>query len=341
MPRKLYVRIFWVLLRKLLRVGSESCSHTPFEGPQLIQINTLVQGAVMLTKSHRRNTAMKNATVSVILGVNAQPADLERLSQTAVENDIHLIVILVCELPPIPVGYMGLGEFSAYSLPEGWQADIDRANAALAEQRSKISDYLADQGASAEVRAICGESSGLRTAVARAGLTCDTVIIGDDLRMDDRLFREILQAALFDSSAAVMLNTLSAVEALHPRSVFVAWKAGIPAARAIRAALPVLRTAKDVTLALFDPISTPSHDGENPGSDVAAWLNHQGCTVTVQQYPSSGQEIGAGILKQAKEIAADLIVMGAYDHSRLREMVFGGTTRTLIEQRDRPVLLCH
>lgn len=284
---------------------------------------------------------MKNTTISVILGVDAQPADLGALSQKSLENNIHLIVLLLRKLPPVPVFYMGLGEFSAYSLPEGWQADVDKANTALEAQRAKISQYLADQGASAEVRAVFGDVSGLRSAVAHAGLTCDTILIGDDLRSDEQLFKDVVQAALFESSAGVMLNALGTAEALQPKSAFVAWKAGVPAARAIRAALPALRTAQDVTVALFDPVSTASQDGENPGSDVAAWLNHQGCTVAVQQYPSSGQETGTAILKRAKEIAADLIVMGAYDHSRLRETIFGGTTQTLIEQRDRPVLLCH
>ncbi|UOA27845.1 universal stress protein [Pseudosulfitobacter sp. DSM 107133] len=284
---------------------------------------------------------MKNATVSVILGIDARPADLQSLSQTALENNMHLIVFLLCALPPVPVFSMGMGEISTYSLPDGWQADVDNANAALEAQRAKISQYLADQGVSAEVRTVFGDASGLRTAVARVGLTCDTIIIGNDLRADDRLFSDIVHAALFDSSAAVMLNALNAVETLQPRSVFVAWKAGMPATHALRVALPVLRTAQEVTIALFDPISTPSQDGENPGSDVAAWLNHHGCTVSLQQYPRGGQETGTAIINQAKEIGADLIVMGAYDHSRLRETVFGGTTRTLIAQRDQPVLLCH
>ncbi|WP_280322803.1 universal stress protein [Sulfitobacter faviae] len=94
-------------------------------------------------------------------------------------------------------------------------------------------------------------------------------------------------------------------------------------------------------MALFDPVSISAYDGENPGTDVAAWLTHQGCNVAVQQYASGGEDIGTAILKRAKETGADLIVMGAYDHSRLREMVFGGTTRSLIEQSAFPVLLSH
>ena len=138
-----------------------------------------------------------------------------------------------------------------------------------------------------------------------------------------------------------MINAVSSISALQPKSVFLAWKAGLPSARAIHAALPTLRAAADVTVAMFDPITTRLREGENPGSDVAAWLTHQGCNVTVQPYPSGGEEVGTVMLKRAKEIGSDLIVMGAYDHSRLREVVFGGTTRTLIEQRKLPVFLCH
>ena len=138
-----------------------------------------------------------------------------------------------------------------------------------------------------------------------------------------------------------MLNAMASAKALQPASVFLAWKAGIPSARAVHAAMPFLRDAREVTVAMFDPVMTSARDGENPGSDVAAWLTHQGCNVAVQQYPSGGEEIAKAIMQRGQETGGDLIVMGAYDHSRLREVVFGGTTRTMIEQRDCPVLLCH
>lgn len=68
-------------------------------------------------------------------------------------------------------------------------------------------------------------------------------------------------------------------------------------------------------------------DGENPGSDVAQWLSHQDCNVTVQQRPSGGKQIAACLLQHAQETDAEFIIMGAYDHSRKRQIVFGGTTR--------------
>jgi nucleotide-binding universal stress UspA family protein len=284
---------------------------------------------------------MKNATLLVALGTTAEPVDLQQLSESAHECNLHLLVLILGAMPPIPVYTYGIGEYGAYALPYGWQADVDRANAELEDLRTSISKYLADQGASAEVRVASGEAAYLPNALAHAALTCDAILLGDDLRDNGQLFGDVVRAALFRAPAGVMVNWMKSTAAIQPKSVFLAWKAGIPSSRAVHAALPMLRSAEEVTVALIDPVTTRHRDGDNPGSDVAAWLNHQGCKVTVQQYPSGGEEIGTVMLKRAKETGADMIVMGAYDHSRLREVVFGGTTRMLIEQRDCPVFLCH
>ena len=284
---------------------------------------------------------MKNATVLVVIGRTAKPADLEPLTQTARDRNLHLIVLILGVMPQIPIYTYGIGEGGLYSLPPGWQTEVDEANAKLEVLRNQISDYLADQGTSAEVRVASGQAAILPGAVSHAALTCDLILIGDDLRQDAYVFDDVIRAALFRSAGGVMLNAMGSAKALQPASVFVAWKAGIPSARAVHAAMPILRDARNVTVALFDPVTTKARDGENPGSDVAAWLTHQGCHVTVQQYPSGGEEIGTVIMQRMKETGGELIVMGAYDHSRLREVIFGGTTHALIEQRDCPVLLCH
>ena len=106
-------------------------------------------------------------------------------------------------------------------------------------------------------------------------------------------------------------------------------------------ALPYLRAAKQVVVACFDPVSTVESDGADPGTDVAAWLSHHGCKVTVSQFPTGGREVAQCILDRAREQGADLVVMGAYGHSRMIEAILGGTTRTMIEQTDMPVLMAH
>jgi nucleotide-binding universal stress UspA family protein len=284
---------------------------------------------------------MKNATLLVVIGKLAKPIDLESLSEVARAQNLHLNVLVLGAMPPIPVYSGGFGMYGSYAIPSGWQDEIDKTNAILKDLRGKISQYLADQGASAEVRVISGDIPALSDTVARYALACDMVVLGDDLRTEDSLFADVLRAALFRAPAGVLLNGMKKTSVLQPRSVFVAWKTGLASARAIRAALPLLRAATEVTVAIFDPVTTPWREGENPGADIATWLSHHGCAVTVQQYPTSGEDIADVLKQRAKDTGADLIVMGAYDHSRLREVVFGGTTRTLVEQQNFPVMLCH
>ncbi|WP_378949312.1 hypothetical protein [Paracoccus sp. R86501] len=189
---------------------------------------------------------MKNATVLVVLGRTAKPADLEPLTETARDRNLHLIVLMLGVMPQIPIYTFGIGESGSFSLPLGWQTEVDEANARLEVLRNQISDYLADQGASAEVRVASGQAAILPGAVSHAALTCDLIVIGDDLRQDAPLFNDVIRAALFRSAGGVMLNAMGSAKALQPASVFVAWKAGIPSARAVHAAMPILRTAKNV-----------------------------------------------------------------------------------------------
>ena len=171
----------------------------------------------------------------------------------------------------------------------------------------------------------------MREDIALRALTCDIVIPAQDLRDEKALYANALQAALFHSPACVHLNASGDFSGLFPKRVFVAWNYGLQASRAVRAALPLLRNATEVTLGIFDPVMTEHEDGENPGSDAALWLTHHGCKVNVQQFPGGGVEIAQGIVHRAAEC----------EHSRMREIVFGGTTQFLVEQTERQVLLVH
>jgi nucleotide-binding universal stress UspA family protein len=284
---------------------------------------------------------MKDATLLVVVGPSARPADLTAASELAAARNLHLSVLLLSPMPQVPVYSYGIGAYGAYGLPDGWQEEVDRTNAEMHDLRDKLSEFLSAQGAGCDVRIVSGEAAALPDAVARRALTCDMVLFADDLRASAHLFDGALRGALFHAPGPVLLNATGAAKALEPSAVMVAWKAGIPSARAVRAALPLLRAAEEVTVALIDPVATRMRDGENPGTDVAAWLTHCGCRVTVQQHASGGEEVGKVILRLAGEHGADLVVMGAYDHSRLVETVFGGTTRTMTRQTEVPVLLCH
>jgi len=125
------------------------------------------------------------------------------------------------------------------------------------------------------------------------------------------------------------------------RRVLVAWNAGREAARAVSDALPLLGRAGMVQIVAFDPLKGDADHGDLPGADIALVLARHGVKVSVAQQHSDEVDVGNQILSRAADMQADLIVMGAYGHSRLRELVLGGVTRTLLDTMTVPVLMSH
>jgi nucleotide-binding universal stress UspA family protein len=122
--------------------------------------------------------------------------------------------------------------------------------------------------------------------------------------------------------------------------ILVAWDGRTEAARAVTAALPLLKQAKRVTVALFNPDIGPDGHGEEPGADIALFLARHGVKVDVH-CETTTTDTGTALLSLATTVGADLLVMGCYGHSRLRELLVGGTTRTVLGKMTLPVLMAH
>lgn len=125
-------------------------------------------------------------------------------------------------------------------------------------------------------------------------------------------------------------------------NVMIAWNAKREAARATFDALPLLKLADSVRLLWINPARADGGEGTGtPGSEMAATLARHG--IKVEAGHSVSREIGAGdeLLSRAADQGADLLVMGAYGHSRVREYVFGGATRHILQHMTLPVLMSH
>ncbi len=123
--------------------------------------------------------------------------------------------------------------------------------------------------------------------------------------------------------------------------VLVAWNASREAARAMSDALPLLKRAAHVHVVAFQPAKSGAAHGEEPGADIALYLTRHGVKVTASSYGDSDVDVGNQLLSRAFDLSADLIVMGAWGHSRVREFILGGVTRTLLESMTVPVLMSH
>jgi nucleotide-binding universal stress UspA family protein len=124
--------------------------------------------------------------------------------------------------------------------------------------------------------------------------------------------------------------------------ILVAWNARREATRAVHDALPLLIKAELVTVLVANPETwvVPPH-GQEPGADIALHLARHGIKVQVDVVVAQGTRTGEIVRAKARETGADLIVMGAYGHSRTRELVLGGVTRYMLREMPVPVLLSH
>jgi nucleotide-binding universal stress UspA family protein len=124
-------------------------------------------------------------------------------------------------------------------------------------------------------------------------------------------------------------------------NVLLCWNASRESARAASEALPLLKAAAQVTVLIVDPRTSTAGHGAEPGADVATWLSRHGVKVTVQRDVAADGDVGGVILSRAMDHGSDLIVMGIFGHSRLREMVLGGASRTMLDSMTLPVLMAH
>jgi nucleotide-binding universal stress UspA family protein len=121
--------------------------------------------------------------------------------------------------------------------------------------------------------------------------------------------------------------------------VMVCWDGSRAATRAVADSLPLLGKAKQVEIVIVAS-GRPKSD-EVPGADLAQHLARHGLKVDVKRITSPDIDVPSTILSYAADSSADLIVMGGYGHSRLREFVLGGVTRSLLESMTVPVLMSH
>jgi nucleotide-binding universal stress UspA family protein len=141
--------------------------------------------------------------------------------------------------------------------------------------------------------------------------------------------------ALTAASPTLVLPNGKAVES-PGRRVLIAWRSGREAARAVRDSLPVLRRAQRIDVLTIGP----AEQDHLPGAEIAAYLARHG--LAVETRANYGEdEPGEIILTIAREMSADLVVMGAYGRSRLRELILGGTTKHMLSHATMPLWLSH
>jgi nucleotide-binding universal stress UspA family protein len=173
-------------------------------------------------------------------------------------------------------------------------------------------------------------------ALARQARRHDLTIVPAEPGLDHGSVAEFL---IFDSGRPVLLLPRTGGAGHRFDTVMVAWDGSRAAARALADALPFCQAAKSVTLLVVT--EDKELDAEQSLADLQRHLKLHGVDADKAEIPARGQDAGSALMRHCVEAGADLLVMGAFGHSRMREFVLGGATRSVVDDPAIPVLLAH
>lgn len=279
---------------------------------------------------------MAYTSIATILhNKDADQSALEFAINFARRHDAHLHVLCtgVDETEP---GFYYAG---AHAIAVQQNFDVAREEADQLETATR--DRLDAEDIKWDVQTVTVMPGGLDPFLADSMRFHDLVILpaphqGDNDRIDAMNF----EACLFGADVPVLVVPKGAAQNVDFRNVKIAWDDGTEAMAAARAAIPLIKDAKMTTIAIVDP---PMHapDRSDPGGKLATFLVRNGAKVDVAIHARTQPSIAAQLLARAAETDVDLMVMGAYGHSRMREAILGGVTRDMLRLTTLPLLMAH
>jgi nucleotide-binding universal stress UspA family protein len=217
----------------------------------------------------------------------------------------------------------------------------------MMQESRKRADALADAllpklqalGASSELRRLEAPAGRTGEALARACRTADLFVGTRPQDGAPETFR-VAEAVLLGSGHACLFVPPGLAPRRSYGTCLVAWNDSREAARAAADAVPLLRQAEHVLVAVVEEHGAGEQDRVEAGTDIGRYMSRHDISAEVRMI-AGWEEAGAAILNEARMIGADLIVMGGYGHGRFREWILGGATRRVLSEADVPVLMSH
>ena len=272
----------------------------------------------------------------ILVHLDASPRARIRLDLAvalARQHRAHLTALHVIDVA-LPV--MAMGDGGGAVIAELMEQMRQTALKAGAQLQAAFQEAIRREGIMGEWRQVEGSAAEL---VALHGRYADLLVLGQDDPESDHA--GLLEAVLFDSGRPVLAIPFAGTFPQIGRRVLVGWNASREASRAVHDALPLLAKAESAWVFLANPKRGLGAHGEEPGADIARHLARHGLKVEVAKAVADDVADSALLLNHASDMGADLLVMGAYGHSRLREFILGGVTRSLLREMTVPVLLSH
>jgi nucleotide-binding universal stress UspA family protein len=248
----------------------------------------------------------------------------------------HLCAAFLTPLPDEPLAY------EPTVVAGVWAELLGRARSDAEAERKKVAQRLQSIGRPCDLinaEALSRDLGRVAAVHARyadlAVMTRPVEGVGGDLR------EELIEGVLFHSGRPALIAPPGWKGGAIGKRIALAWDASREATRALSEADELFDRAEQVMVITVDAKPKMFGHGDSPGANIAAHLSRRGAKAEVRNVDSMGRAASLAILEEAEKLGADIVVMGGYAHSRLRELVFGGATRDLLRMSTLPLLMAH
>ncbi len=268
----------------------------------------------------------------VVLDADGKQGPAHIFAQSlAAKVGAHLTAVGVALQFVAPVSFAG--DYPYELLEEA--TEQSRKSMQAAYDKLRVSTPAGVQTDMVMIEALSGVASAKLGELARH---FDITIVGQDDQGGIGDEAGLISAVLFGSGRPVFIVPYIQKGPAKIDHAVVAWDGGLAASRALAGAMPVLQACKRVEVVTIAPKGEPVD--ELPGFNITRHLARHGVKAELRQLGPS-DDIGSTILAHTTNTGADFLVMGGYGHSRVREFIFGGTTRQILSSLTLPVMMVH
>lgn len=273
-------------------------------------------------------------TILTVVTDFSQHQQLDAAIAMTRREDAHLDVFCM------GVDHTQSGYYYAGASAYVFQESIDKAMASAAELEEKVRERLAAEDIRWSVDSAVAQVGGVSTLVGMRARYSDLIVLdrpyGGAAGPDAEAATE---AALFEGVAPVLIVPGELAEPLG-RKILIAWNQSNEAMAAVRRSMPLLKAADSVEITVIDP-SPNGPERSDPGGALCQMLTRHGVRAEIAVLARTQPLISDILNRRATEIEADMVVMGAYGHSRFRQAILGGATRNMLEKAHVPVLMAR
>lgn len=279
--------------------------------------------------------SLKNILIN-LNDVDNVDATIKTSCALARKHDAHLIGIFVVPLYPLRMGVFGSDSIM-----------LNLQYSELKKYKQQAKDTVETFEKALRANEILGKSlildstdSDIADEFIRHARTTDLIIVPNiDTENYCGVEDDFVEKIILESGRPVIIIPRGQVFQTIGNRVNIGWNMSAEAARASFDVLPLLTAESEIRFVWVDAHLNPELAGNLPGSEIAEVFSHHGLTVTADAITSDDRNIGEALLHDASLNDADLLVMGAYGHSRLRDIIFGGATSHILANINLPILM--